>query len=58
MFGQSGVVAGTAYVPVNGIQFLQISAANTVVDFRINATAFANPPQLPLGCQIVFMRLQ
>jgi hypothetical protein len=58
IFGQSGIVAGTAYVPVNGNQLLQISAANSVVDFRINATAFADPPVLPQGCQIVFTRLQ
>jgi hypothetical protein len=58
IFGESGVVAGTAYVPVNGNQILQISAANSVVDFRINATAFAGSPQLPQGCQIVFTRLQ
>jgi hypothetical protein len=58
IFGQSGIVAGAAYVPVNGNQFLQISAANSVVDFRINATAFAAPPQLAFGCQIVFTRLQ
>jgi hypothetical protein len=63
--GEGAIIPGSptssAFVPLNLIELVQITAANTVVDFTWFFPGFVTPPtQVFLGqsCKIIFTRLQ
>jgi hypothetical protein len=51
----NGPSENVAFPAVNGNELLQITGANTVVGFNVQADGTAS---LPFGCRIIFTRLQ